>query len=883
MRHLDEILSSCTVKLSVSSGNSFGTGFFVAEKFILTCFHVVKGAGFDGINVEWKDFSKSDLSVIRFEAKIENFSREADLALLRWEEGLSDHPCVYLDEEVEGDDRLHIFGYSDNYSNGGPVNLECEGLTGDKLPFIKCKGGQIRPGHSGSPILNRRTGKVCGIIKFTDGKNDLVGGGGIPASTIFGKFNQLIPCQHIYHRSHPQWLKAMAKSNLGIIKPPFYHNLPPRDYLEFIGRKEELNTLSEFLSPERRPYILTVYGIGGVGKTALVLEVAHLCREVSEGITHIGVPLFDAIIFTSAKLTWLSAEGILQRPKWESSLGDIFTIISRTLNDRAITEAPPNEQLSAVYDALRRQRTLLIVDNMETIQDEVAVVSFLQSLPEGSKAIITTRKQITLHALIQLGDLSETESLHLIQQQTKEKKINLNSKQARRLYSRFGGNPAALIYAVGQWASGFSPKRILNPTAKIPEDIAKFCFEGSLKSLSISAYHLMLSLGIFRGAPTLEPMTSVAGLRFDPIAAEKGLRQLKILSIVIEREGQFRTLTVTREYIAAKLAADTTNFEELARERWIDWYKKLAQKYGGLDWEGWAVQYDHLDHELTNFLGVLHWCESQERYVDVRDIWENIDNYVDLYGHWQGRLYWLTWLISQAERQADFPTKIGVMYKKGWAMTLIGGQYITQAATILAEAWRKRYYVEPSVQSQIAHAIAGLKLTLGQYKQAKRWLIREEDLINQAQLDSRLFTRYLTQIFYYRAEIDFQECNFDQAKQLFEKVLEQSRDIKWQRFENYATNYLAEIAIQEGNRTEADKLIRHGLSIAESNNERRRIAHFKASQARLEQLRGNSQEACKLAKEALDSFRYTGINREANEMRLLLESLENAPESSASN
>ncbi len=42
-------------------------------------------------------------------------------------------------------------------------------------------------------------------------------------------------------------------------------------------------------------------GIGGMGKTALALEVAHLARKQA---------LFDAYLFVSAKTTWLSAEGV---------------------------------------------------------------------------------------------------------------------------------------------------------------------------------------------------------------------------------------------------------------------------------------------------------------------------------------------------------------------------------------------------------------------------------------------------------------------------------------------------------------------------------------------------------------------------------------------
>ncbi|MEH1957715.1 hypothetical protein [Nostoc sp.] len=49
------------------------------------------------------------------------------------------------------------------------------------------------------------------------------------------------------------------------------HNLPSPTYTEFIGREADMKKLLERLLPMHGAHMITVHGIGGVGKTALVL------------------------------------------------------------------------------------------------------------------------------------------------------------------------------------------------------------------------------------------------------------------------------------------------------------------------------------------------------------------------------------------------------------------------------------------------------------------------------------------------------------------------------------------------------------------------------------------------------------------------------------
>ena len=460
-------------------------------------------------------------------------------------------------------------------------------------------------------------------------------------------------------------------------------NIPHRSYSKFIGRKKALKQLLTYISPHYRQYITFVEGIGGVGKTTLVLETAHLCLEAKLGgkekIDEVPIPTFDAIIYTSAKETYLTPFGTAKRPIKEASLRAIFQTITETLGDPRIMQEKGIEQVKRVYQRLAQQTTLLIIDNMETIKgnDQEQVLSFLADVPITVQVLITTRERMALYSSIQLESLSEEESLQLIQHEAKEKNIVIAEGQAERLYLRFGGIPLALIYAVGQRAAGYGIKRIIAPSADLPnrflEDIGYFCFEASISPIRDTESHkLLLSIALFKKSPSREAIAEVAGLSDKAIEVENGLVMLLKLSLIRETKERFTMLSLTREYALAELAK-YPEFEKMARERWINWYLKLGQKYGGWDWENFPIQYDYLNEEWENLEEILSWLGSQQRYEEVKNLWKSIDNFVDIYGYWEARLDWWQWLQEFAYRIADLSTYVEALAAQGWTLILKGG------------------------------------------------------------------------------------------------------------------------------------------------------------------------------------------------------------------
>lgn len=204
-QRLDELLQECTVKITIPDQSGWGTGFFVAPGLILTCAHVVKRSP-GQVQVGWQN--KTLNAVVE-----RSIPEPYDLALLRVMLGADANlPCVWLDEEVQPRDPLYLFGYPDEGDRQGePRTFNCDGVTGSDVAAILFNLGQVRPGMSGSPLLNQRTGKVCGMVKFTRDRSIDLGGGAIPSRVILKQLPQLRDIQQQLHQQDLRWAKLLPE------------------------------------------------------------------------------------------------------------------------------------------------------------------------------------------------------------------------------------------------------------------------------------------------------------------------------------------------------------------------------------------------------------------------------------------------------------------------------------------------------------------------------------------------------------------------------------------------------------------------------------------------------------------------------------------------
>ena len=648
------------------------------------------------------------------------------------------------------------------------------------------------------------------------------------------------------------------------------HNLPARSYSQFIGREEEMQKILDFLDHKHASHLITIDGIGGVGKTTLALEAAYLCLEATQKQLY-DKPHFEAFVFTSAKIESLDPDGIRRELNPHRSLDDIFRAISMTFRDSETMQVPHEDQMSRIRnDILSRQNTLLIVDNIELMEGLPEVKSFLYDLPANVKVLITTREKSYTFLPVSLNCLSRSESIKLIWQQAKEKAIDLNTQDVDRLCDVTGGLPLAIVYAVGRLAACHNIDSVLEGVGLAEGDLACFMFQKSVKEMQGKASHkLLMTRAVFSDSPTRCGLVQVSGLTDSPQDIDDALAYLNRLSFIsLDQETQrYKMFSLTREYALAVLS-DHKDFQPQVRERWVAWYLDFANQYGGEDWRAWSY-YARLEEEISNLHAVLDWCKEQHDYVKVKQLVLLLNHYASLYGRWPQYLNWLDWLVLQSKHQGDWITVIKVVIAKSWLlMRSWSVQDLEEPYKLLMEVWEIRKHADEQTEADLAESIARLWIKKGDWQTAHKFLNEEEKIVVKANFNEDLHIRYYIPVVYHRGVIHYREREYSLARGCFSAVLSSAEKIQWHRVISSSKNWLADIAIDENDRDTAKRLITEGLMMAEHNPiQRRRFARYQRSMARWHKKWGTLEESQRSANQAIDNFERLGMIKEKQEMQ----------------
>lgn len=652
-----------------------------------------------------------------------------------------------------------------------------------------------------------------------------------------------------------------------------WHNLPARAHTAFIGSKSPIAKLLNLLSAHHPASMISIEGVGGIGKTALVLEIAHRCLLAAQNPAAFpNIPTFDAIIFVSAKTQHLIGGKLSQRLQIESSLRDIFRIIFRTFDALDTISPALEEQVEQIRSLLSRQQTLLIVDNLETLEEQEYVLSFLYELPSTVKVVCTSRIRFGVGTTIALGCLSVDDSLALIQHYAQEKAVQISSVEAQALYQQSGGLPLAIAYGMGQIAVyGSIPKALPAHPAPTGNALMQYCFQESVPQLEGQpAYYLLLALAFFVQPASNQALEHVALLDIDPDAGKEGLAKLHRLSLVERRHEYYELHPLTRSYISMELSMHP-DFEQDARNRWVNWYLNFLEPYGETNWRDWQ-EFASLEQEWENLQAVIEWCKIQDRYDDFKKFWQPLKSYTQLYGHWHQRLAWMDWLIEAAAKRQDTVTLIDALYHASRTLYLFNQPEHTKKAIAFGhQAWElAQTQANWVARVDLTVHLAALCSQQQQSVQALDWLNLGENLLQQFAQNSQAELYQWVDIDYYKAEICLRNQDYQQAKHFYTKALETAEAVGWQRAVTYIKGGQAAIAIAQGDLSEAATLLEFVLVQANQHNDKRCLSFCQNYWALLEQERGNQIAAQQWAQLAKGNFERLDMQQQASELEVLL-------------
>ncbi|SFW76298.1 trypsin-like peptidase domain-containing protein [Amycolatopsis australiensis] len=258
---LAEVLRAVTVPLIAPSGAE-GTGFFVAPGVIVTCAHVITGAA-TGVAEVVRSIGTEHVGAMRFRVVPGTYHANdpaaADLVLLRAEqEAPAAH--VLLHPAAEPGDPLWAFGYpAGRYRAGDSATLMLAGPSQrtEGAELLKTVHGPVGPGYSGGPVLNWRTGAVCGVVRYRDTERTDTARL-IPVWSVFAAYPDLEPLHRAVSPGTRGWLELLDDEQIvttGIRFP----GPRLREYLEAAKAADDRHPHAELAGTEVTPPLWKVY------------------------------------------------------------------------------------------------------------------------------------------------------------------------------------------------------------------------------------------------------------------------------------------------------------------------------------------------------------------------------------------------------------------------------------------------------------------------------------------------------------------------------------------------------------------------------------------------------------------------------------------------
>lgn len=626
-------------------------------------------------------------------------------------------------------------------------------------------------------------------------------------------------------------------------RTPIPHNLPSLQ--PFFGREKELRKIADALDPESRTWGALIDGPGGMGKTSLAVLAAYDAPPED----------FEKIAFVSLKSRELDDDGVRDLSGFLiSGLAELLNELARELGHADITKVAEHQRPRLLLDALRGTRTLLILDNLESLlkRERDVVFTFVNKLPHGCKAILTARGRIGSGASeLILERLSEEAALATLAKIAESNPILARTSKADRilLYRETGGSPLLLRWTAGQIGRGscLTLTDAINYLRTCPEenDPLEFVFGDLVDEFTESESRVLSALTYFTLPARVKHITELAECA--EVDADRALRSLINRSLVVPSEelNTFRLVPLVADFLRKKkpeVVAETGDrLEKRAYALAVENGYQQHDLFPVLD-DAWPT----VAAALPRFL-----AGHQDRLLVI---YSALKYFLEFTGRWDESLALSRDTESRAVAVQDFLSAGWCAYNTGWIHHLRG-----QSAEVLDSADRaERLWREAQTGTRELATAIGLRglghqssLNYQAAISAFREAVELDLILDRESRDVAIDLNWLASAEHSSGDLNAAERDYREALRIAEVV-------DYEEGVAYITGNLASLALDQKDWVRAGDLAREALSLSEEIGRQELIASscYNLATALLRQ--GKKDEALPYARRAVNIYTRLG-------------------------